>query len=153
MINVKVIDALSEGKKFIALFDSENPVYLKVTGGSMLPLLKSEKSTVMLKKLDKEPRIGDILLFRRKDGSFVLHRVRKVCGDVLLMNGDAQDWCEKINRDTVIAEVVRIFGEKVYSKDSLKMKLYQALWWHTYGHRGRILKAVSVLKKKKAGIR
>ncbi|MBQ8227502.1 MAG: S24/S26 family peptidase [Clostridia bacterium] len=83
---------------------------LEVTGTSMQPFLIQGRDVVWLCKCDvSEIKKGAILLFERKDRSLVLHRVREVLPNgELLMNGDAQTWCEKISCDQVIAVVNEI---------------------------------------------
>ena len=101
MKNVRIIEADALVK---ALLSSDGVFPLTVTGSSMAPLLKDGRSTVLLTK-DFVPKRGRILLFRRRDGSLILHRVRKIDGNTLVMNGDAQDWCERILPHQVIAAV------------------------------------------------
>ena len=88
MKNVRIVDADALVK---AILSSDGVFPLTVTGSSMAPLLKDGRSTVLLTK-DFVPKRGRILLFRRRDGSLILHRVRKIDGNTLVMNGDAQDW-------------------------------------------------------------
>lgn len=100
---------------------------LVVTGNSMMPFLKEGKSTVWLKACsDADFKRGKILLFRRTDGRIVLHRVRKVMPDgVLVMNGDAQYWCENINKEQAVAVVAYI--EKKGKKKSCDSFAYRAV--------------------------
>lgn len=83
---------------------------LVVTGKSMNPFLKDGKDTVWLEACTESSfKRGKILLFRREDGKIVLHRVRKVMPDgVLVMNGDAQYWCENIKKEQALAVVTYI---------------------------------------------
>lgn len=78
---------------------------LVVTGNSMNPFLKDGRDTVILRKCtEADFKRGKILLFRRENGALILHRVRKVLPDnKLLMNGDAQYWCETVDKTQVIA--------------------------------------------------
>ena len=50
-------------------------------GTSMLPLLRDGKDTAVLTAPPERLSKWDIPLYRRKDGSFVLHRAVKVYGD------------------------------------------------------------------------
>lgn len=81
-----------------------------VTGNSMRPFLKDGEHTVWLERCtDSDFKRGRILLFRRTNGKIVLHRVRVVRPDgVLVMNGDAQNWCENIEKNQVLAVVTHI---------------------------------------------
>ncbi len=99
-------------------------VPLVVTGSSMNPFFVDGKDTVWLRTCtDADLARGKVLLFKRKEGSLVLHRVRKVLPNgELLMNGDAQSWCEKINIEQVIAvvgEVERHGKKKSCEKNTL----------------------------------
>ena len=80
---------------------------LCVTGSSMNPFLVHGRDSVRLIKCRPQDfKKGRILLFRRKSGELVLHRVMRVKSDGnLVMNGDAQIWCETISSDAVIAAV------------------------------------------------
>ena len=47
---------------------------LVISGGSMLPFLASGRDSVMLKAPDRALRRGDIVIYRRENGAYVLHR-------------------------------------------------------------------------------
>lgn len=100
-------------------------VPLVVTGNSMNPFLKDGKDTVWLKACtESDFKRGKILLFRRTDGKIVLHRVRKVLPDgELVMNGDAQYWCENIKKEQAVAVVA--FIEKNGKKKSCDSLIYR----------------------------
>ena len=53
----------------------EATVMLTVTGGSMLPLLAGGRDRVTLGPVPERLRRGEVLLYRRADGSYVLHRL------------------------------------------------------------------------------
>ena len=65
-------------------------VALTVTGNSMLPFLADGRDKVILQKIEKLPKKGDIVFYRRKNGAYVLHRVVKRKGDLFYFSGDAQ---------------------------------------------------------------
>lgn len=104
---------------------------LIVTGNSMNPFLKDGKDTVWLEACTETSfKRGKILLFRREDGKIVLHRVRQVMSDgVLVINGDAQYWCENIKKEQVLAVVTCIEKNgKKKSCDSLIYKIKIEAW-------------------------
>ena len=104
----RTIDAVRDADALVEILDSGAILPLTVTGSSMLPFLRHRRDTVHLRKTDS-PRRGQILFFRRANGEFVLHRLRRILPDGrFLMNGDAQDWCEVITREQVLAEVIMI---------------------------------------------
>lgn len=101
-------------------------VPLVVTGSSMNPFLIDGRDTVWLRACtNADFKRGKILLFKRKDGSLVLHRIRKALPDgELLMNGDAQSWCEKIKRNQAVAVVSDI------ERDGIKKPCGSKAVWH-----------------------
>ena len=59
-------------------------------GTSMLPLLRQGIDSVALRSLDRPPRKFDILFYKRRDGSYILHRVKEVTKDGLVLWGDGR---------------------------------------------------------------
>ena len=57
-------------------------------GTSMLPLLRQGIDSVALRSLDRPPQKFDILFYKRRDGSYILHRVKEVKAEGLTMWGD-----------------------------------------------------------------
>ena len=122
MKNVRIVDADALVK---AILSSDGVFPLTVTGSSM----------------------GRILLFRRRDGSLILHRVRKIDGNTLVMNGDAQDWCERILPHQVIAAVEYIkIGNKNVKYNAPLLRIWDCLWYPTYPVRRRLFGFISKLK-------
>ena len=85
-------------------------VPLCVSGSSMNPFLISRRDVVYLKAYTEKDFInGSIFLFKRNDGSLVLHRVKKICSDgSLLFCGDAQTEYEKVEKSQIVAYVSEI---------------------------------------------
>lgn len=106
-------------------------VPLVVTGNSMRPFMKDGKNTVWLRACtEKDFKRGKILLFRRTDGAIVLHRIRKAEENgTLLMNGDAQYWCETIKKEQALAvvEFIETNGKKK-SCNSLFYRFVIEIW-------------------------
>ncbi len=94
-------------------------------GTSMLPLIRQGKDSVVLVKpglLSKR----DIVLYRRKNGKYVLHRIIKINGNDLFLCGDNQNVIETgITVDMVIAKVKGVYLDNVYYEgDKGNRKLY-----------------------------
>ena len=80
-------------ERILPLLEAGALVPLRVTGTSMAPFLRDRRDMVYLRSPALLPyREGDILFFRRRDGSLVLHRLWQAEGERLVMNGDAQTW-------------------------------------------------------------
>lgn len=100
---------------------------LTVTGNSMCPTLHPDRDAVVLSAVRK-PRKGQILLFRRDSGAYILHRVCHVRDGKLVMNGDNQGWTEEISTEQVIAMVTELHRKgKVYDCGSLGSRMYGRL--------------------------
>jgi hypothetical protein len=86
-------------------------IELTVTGDSMRPLFKHKVSRVRL-GCANELAIGDIPLYRRDNGAFVLHRIVGIEDGTYTMCGDAQWQLERgVPRSAVVAVTV------AYSRD------------------------------------
>ncbi len=103
---------------------------IPITGTSMLPLLVAGRDTVTLKKCEGSLTSGDLPLYRRTDGTFVLHRVVKVETDgTYTMCGDNQFLKEKgIAHSQIIGVVTEITRNgKTFTVDSKKYQQYVKL--------------------------
>ena len=122
---------------------------LIVSGSSMTPFLISGRDTVHLSRLERPARRGDILLYRRDNGDYVLHRVRRVEKDgTLTIIGDAQTELEHgIREDQIIAVVTSVirkgkrmgpgdFWWEFFEKVWIRMIPLRRLVWRLYGAGG-----------------
>lgn len=123
-------------------------VPLTVTGSSMMPILKPQRDIVWLEYCDmNQIKKGDILLFERSNGKPVLHRVRKIKNDVLIMNGDALCFTETIEKTQVIACVKKFErNKKMFNCDSKAIKLWNMMWYFTRPVRPILKKLYSFLR-------
>lgn len=96
----------------IAVISDGGLFRLYIKGTSMLPLLRQGKDSVML-ATPSELRKNDIILYKRSDGSYVLHRIIRIKKDGYLICGDNQFVIERgINSNNVIAKVVSFFRDE-----------------------------------------
>ena len=54
-------------------------------GTSMLPLIRQGIDSVALRTLNRPPQKLDILFYKRQDGSYILHRVKEVTTEGLIL--------------------------------------------------------------------
>ena len=99
-------------------------------GTSMLPLIRQGRDSVALRKLDRAPRKFDILFYKRQDGSYVLHRVKDVTPEGLILWGDNHTMLEYgITEKNIIGYAARIFrGEIELDCQSFTYRAYLWLW-------------------------
>ncbi len=97
-------------------------------GQSMLPLLRPGVDEVHLSPLPSCLSEGDIILYKREDGSFVIHRLMKIKNSLYTFCGDSQVIFEKgIKRNQLIAIVTKIVrdGEKIDLSQNKKYLAYK----------------------------
>lgn len=82
-------------------------------GISMLPLLRPGLDTVVLVAPDKI-KVGDIVLYRRDSGKFILHRVMYLKNGKFLMSGDNQTGLEYgVTHEHILAKVKDMYREGI----------------------------------------
>ncbi|MBQ3816787.1 MAG: S24/S26 family peptidase [Clostridia bacterium] len=106
-------------------------VILTVTGNSMRPFLKDKRDQVVLIKAKADSlNIGDVPLYCRRNGKFVLHRIVGIENGSYTMLGDAQVIKEPgIEPDQIVA-VAKAFIRKGkrYECDGKSYKRYVRFW-------------------------
>lgn len=108
---------------------AELPLF--VSGNSMNPFLIDGRDIVFLRVCTQADfSRGNIILYRRSDSSLVLHRIKKVLPDgMLLMNGDAQTWCEKIKQSQAVAVVCSVERDgNRKNANCFYLKMRNSLW-------------------------
>ena len=79
---------------------------LTVTGISMRPMLHQFRDSVILTPVDGPLKQGDIALYLRDDGRYVLHRVIRLTPEGYAFCGDNQAQLEAVRQDQLIALVI-----------------------------------------------
>lgn len=103
-------------------------------GTSMLPMLRDGEDVVVLSKPEGRLHLFDIPLYRRSNGSYVLHRIVNFDSDgSYVLCGDNQFELEHGVKDSDIIGVVTAFYRKgkAYRVNSLKYRLYVNFWFYT----------------------
>ena len=72
------------------LIEEGHQVSLLISGSSMSPFLIHHRDTIYFKKPDRELRVGDMVFYRRGNGKYVMHRIRRIRPEGFYMIGDAQ---------------------------------------------------------------
>lgn len=102
-----------------------------VSGTSMIPLLITNDKVKIVKT--KSVKKNDIILYQRKDGTYVLHRILKIKNDVFYLCGDNQAKLEyPIYLEDIIGKVISYkkldnLNNEYYLKN-FKYKLYVWIW-------------------------
>ena len=110
------------------LLEQTSPVPLVISGNSMSPFLVHRRDTVYLSKVSGPLKPGDMILYQRKNGTYVLHRICKVQGDTYHLVGDGQWGIERgICREQVIAIVTAV-------RRKGKLLRSGSFWWEFFAH-------------------
>ena len=102
-----------------------------ISGTSMWPLLQEGKSRVQIVARDKRQlRKGDIVLYRRCDGTFVLHRIVKVQKDSFLLCGDHQFRpLEQVQEAQIMGVAQGFFRNgRYFDEKTWWYRLYKLFW-------------------------
>lgn len=124
-------------------------VRFTVKGNSMYPLLRGSRDEVEVTKCDSIGKY-DIVLYKRPDGSYVLHRVLKKADGALSIAGDFEQELEHpVYENQVIAKVDNIIraGGRVISCGNKVYKVYCVVWALVLKHRRKILRILKKLRK------
>lgn len=90
-------------------------IIFRPNGNSMLPLISPGVDTVLIKKAPAKLKKYDLPLYRRLDGTFVLHRVVGIKKGTYTMRGDNQNVLERdIKREQILAVATGIYKNNVY---------------------------------------
>ncbi len=109
-VGIRIVDAAQLIPEALEIISGGVAFPLVVSGSSMEPFLHPGRDVVMLAALgERRVKRGDILLFCRKDGSFVLHRVYRADSGGVWFIGDAQSFTEgPVPQDRLFARVDRV---------------------------------------------
>lgn len=102
---------------------------LMVTGSSMMPMLYHRRDSVMLMRPAGPFKKGQIILYKRDNGRYVLHRIIKVTEDHYVCCGDNQADREIVAPRQVLAVVVGFQRKgRTYRLTHPLYRMYTFLW-------------------------
>lgn len=144
-IEISTKEYLSSLSELLA--SGKGPVSLPIRGTSMTPFLHNG-DIVLLDAVNSPPKAGDIVLYTREDGSFVLHRILKENAGVYTMAGDSQSEKETDVPLSSIRAVV-IGGHDINGNPIEKggrAFFYRIIWRSAFPCRAFLLNAASIIK-------
>lgn len=125
------IDTREYLDQLVPLLDSgQENLPVPVTGTSMAPFLHPG-DTVYLSPPDRSFSPGDVVLYRRADGSYILHRIIRVeHNGIVQITGDNQTPLEPVQAETQIVAKVTTAKRKgrLITTQSLTWQFYRTLW-------------------------
>ena len=147
---VKVLEPELLMPPLLDMLEVTETVPLVISGSSMIPFLAHGRDTVYLSKVRKPLRRGDMVLYRRDSGSYILHRIYRVEGDTYTMVGDAQQGLEPgIRDDQIIAMVTAVRRKgKLLKKGSFWWWFFEHFWLWALPCRPTLTQLYSFIKRK-----
>ena len=134
-----VLPLIAEGKS----------VKIRPTGWSMVPFIVGERDQVEVKAFNPVLKRGDIVLYRRDNGQYVLHRIYKVRDEDFYMLGDSQNIIEgPVKREQIVAQS-RYYYKKGKRKDndSLSMRVKYTIWFWVRPFRNQLIRLNNIKRK------
>lgn len=105
-------------------------VELLTKGSSMMPFLRGSHDSVILKSFP-EYHPGDIVLARLREGLYVLHRLKSINGNEVVLHGDGNVFGDEHCRPDSLAGkvifIVRPSGRKV-SVGTRRFRMESRIW-------------------------
>ena len=135
-------------EKFCPLLESGEELALPVQGSSMVPFLVDRRDTVWLRKPDGVLKTGDIVLYRRSNGQYILHRIHSIQSGSYTMVGDAHQVLEPgIRREQILGRVTCVYRkEKTVGPGSFCWQFFARVWIHMVPLRGAAMRLYSGIK-------
>jgi hypothetical protein len=117
-------------------------------GVSMLPMLRQGRDSVVLSPLPEQLKRYDIPLYRRADGSYILHRIVET-GDTFTCLGDNQFVSEPgVTRAQMIGIVSGFYREdRFHPVTERRYQLYCRIWYHSRHLRRFLRRAIGWLRR------
>lgn len=131
------------------LLNNNNFIVRPTVGVSMEPLLHENTTLVVIVKDYPKLKKGDIVLYQRANGNFVLHRIIRCGEEFLFIRGDNCYYLEKVYKSQIKGGVVQVYRNgKFFSVDkSFFYKIYKFYILYSYPFRSAFYK----LKNKSRG--
>ena len=110
------------------MIEQNMDVSIVISGNSMSPFLVNQRDVIYLSKINRKLKKGDLVLYQRLSGQYVVHRIVKVKKSGYYLAGDNQIAIEGPILDK------QIFG--LVTKVKRKGKWIEAgnFWWEFFEH-------------------
>ena len=60
------------------LVEEGKEVSMMISGSSMNPFLIHQRDYILMRKPERELKVGDMVFFQRNDGAYVMHRIHHI---------------------------------------------------------------------------
>lgn len=132
------------------LLDQGKEVSILVSGGSMTPFLIHQRDKVLLSPVSGPLKRGDVVMYQRDDGLYVLHRIVRLQKDgKYVLCGDAQIQLEpNVCREQIFARVSAIERKGTWiGEKSIFWWFFMQVWSRVIPARHLLMKMYSFVKR------
>lgn len=136
---------------YLSLLQENLAPPLPIVGNSMAPYLKNGRDAVILRPVTEKERLhrGDIYLYRRDSGAYILHRMVAVRHDRCFFAGDAQTYVEKnVRREQLIAVVTAVVRHEKTVSAGFRWYFFRTVWIALLPWRRFIMKIHAYFRKR-----
>ncbi len=128
--NIKILPPEELIPSLLELLEETDNVPLVISGSSMTPFLVHHRDTVYLSKIQRSLKRGDMILYRRTNGKYILHRIYRTEPNSFTLVGDAQTALERgISPDQVLAVVNAVHRKgKLLKPGSFWWEFFRRVW-------------------------
>lgn len=118
-------------------------------GISMLPLIRPERDTIVIKTPNTDLKKFDVVLYKRKNGTYILHRILAIQPDGYVLCGDNQVQKEYgVQREQIIGVLDGVYRDQNYvDMKSYRHRLYTRVWCSSILLRKCALLGIRVLRR------
>ena len=135
--------------KLLALLEDAESVPLVISGNSMSPFLTHRRDTVYLSRICRPLKKGDMILFRRDCGTYILHRILRAENGRYTLIGDAQNWVEPVREDQVLALVTAVRRKnKLLKEGDFWWDFFEKIWIRMIPLRRPVMKLYALAFRK-----
>ncbi len=134
---------------------SQNGYYVfTVSGTSMMPIIRPGRDLAIIESHQGRYKLKDTVLFKRDNGVYVLHRIKKVRDNDYIIVGDNSYENEPVRDNQILGILTTIKrNDKAIKITDFWYRVYVSLWTNPVGGRVIVLSIRRVLSFIKRGIK
>lgn len=154
-IPVRIVDNQEYMKVVRSILEEGKEVPLVVTGNSMMPFLIDRRDQVLIKRIERPLKKGDIAFFQRENGQYIMHRIHFMRKDdrtgenQFYFIGDGQKNIEGPIKETQIFGVITgvLRKGKYLDEHTFTWGFFENIWRYVIPFRSLIIKIYSLFKR------
>lgn len=118
-----------------AALEKNDKITVMTSGRSMYPMLRQHRDLAVIKRVDRDLKKGDVVLYPERNGKFIMHRIVRIQKNRYIIRGDNNYFTEKdVSPDSIIGLLEEFFrdGKYISCESDRKYKLYVFYILHSY---------------------